>query len=376
MPRWYVPGFGPSAVQEARHRFAGSLQSALTLDEVKSAFLRGAGDVIPSGGFGLYRLCTESGAVLDVRAEVTAPDFLDEYEAYGRSDDPVLDFVLEQRRPIDSSRVVAPSRWEDSGARSALGTGGYAHSLEAPILVSGLLFGTINFARDGDAPEFGDDDLVSARLVGEQLGLATERALRFEITGQRTTMLESVLDRIPQAVVVTDLDARMLFRNRAARNEASISAAFVDQTAQGNPVGESIAEAMDEFRLQGKRTHTRSVRERGSDRQVIVKSYRLGDQQNAAMTLVFTCAEQQQASRLPAWDVLSRREQEIAELVSQGLTTKQIAERAFISENTVKQHLKRMFAKTDVRNRAELMQRVWASHAPSGAATPPSGNVV
>jgi DNA-binding CsgD family transcriptional regulator/PAS domain-containing protein len=359
-----VTGFGPTAVQEARHRFAGSLQSALTLQEVENAFLHGAEEVIPSGGLGLYRLCTESGRVLDVRAEVAAPDFLDEYEAYGRADDPVLDFVIKQHRPIDSSRVVNGDRWECSGARSALGTVGYAHSLEAPVLVSGLLFGTINFARAETQPAFDDVDLVSARLVAEQLGLATERALRFETTGQRATVLETVLDRIPQAVVVTDLDARLLFRNRAARNEPSISAAFTTQTAQGNPVGDTIAEAMEEFRLNGKRAHTCSVRERGSDRQVIVKSYRLSDQQNAAMTLVFTCAEEQQANRLPAWGVLSRREQEIAELVSQGLTTKQIADRAFISENTVKQHLKRVFAKTDVRNRAELVQLIWTAGKP------------
>ena len=60
-------------------------------------------------------------------------------------------------------------------------------------------------------------------------------------------------------------------------------------------------------------------------------------------------------------------QQEIAELVSAGLTTKEIASRAFVSENTVKQHLKRIFAKTDVRNRAELMQRVWAAAAQAPA---------
>ena len=355
-------GLAPAAVQEARHRFAGSLQSALTLDEVEHAFVRGAEDVIPSGGLGLYRLSAESGAVLEIRAEVRAPRMLEEYESYGRADDPVLDFVVQHRRPIDSSRVTATDRWESSGARCALGTGGYAHSLEAPVLVSGLLFGTINFAREGSEPAFDDDDLVSARLVSEQLGLAAERALRFETTGSRASMLEGVLDRVPQALVVTDLEARVLFRNRAARNETALAAALRTHADQAHPVGESIAEAMEEFRLHGKRTHTRSVR--AADRQLIVRSYRLSDQNDAAVTMIFNCAEPDGPRKLPAWDVLSRREQEIAELVSQGLTTKQIADRAFISENTVKQHLKRVFAKTDVRNRAELVQLIWASGRP------------
>ncbi|WNM35728.1 LuxR C-terminal-related transcriptional regulator [Streptomyces sp. Li-HN-5-11] len=325
-------------------------------------------DVIPAGAVGLYRLEGGSGAVIDVRAKV-GTDFLDDYEDYGRDDDPVLDFVVAHRRPIDSSRVTAAQRWESCGAASALGVGGYSHSMEAPVTVSGALFGTVNFARTPDQPPFSGVDLVSARLTAEQLGLAAERALRFERTGRRTTMLEHVLDRIPQAVVVTDLEAQVLFRNRAAGNDPDLGTHGAQDQRLG-VVSETIAEAMEEFRVQGKRVHTRSVRAEGSGRRVVIKSYRLSDQHNAAVTLLFDCSDEQNG-RLPLWDVLSPREQNIAELVSQGLSTKQIAERAFISENTVKQHLKRVFAKTDVRNRAELVQLIWAagSHNPSRGTT-------
>jgi DNA-binding CsgD family transcriptional regulator len=126
-------------------------------------------------------------------------------------------------------------------------------------------------------------------------------------------------------------------------------------------VGETIMEALEEFRRNGKRVHTRSLRDPGTGNHQILKTYRLSDAQSAAVTLIFDCGAPQGAQQLPAWDVLSRREQEIAQLVSEGLTTKQIADRAFISENTVKQHLKRVFAKTDVRNRAELVQLIWSS---------------
>ncbi|HEY9521781.1 MAG TPA: LuxR C-terminal-related transcriptional regulator [Thermopolyspora sp.] len=347
----------PTSTTEGRHRFAGMLQRALTLEEVSDAYMRVATSVIPASGLGLYRLSPDARQVLRVHADVSG-DFLDEYEDYGRADDPVLDFVVEQRRPIDSTRVVSPSRWASSGARSAIGVGGYFHSMEAPILVSGVLYGTMNFSRTQDEPAFSEADLVSARLAGEQLGLATERALRFEATGQRTNLLEHTLDRVPQAVVVTDLDAQILFRNRAARD--------LDAQGGSDPIICSIAEAMAEFRSSTKRVRTHSVRDTKSDRRAIVKSFRLPDRHDAAVTLVFNCADEK-ASRLPAWDVLSRREQEIAALVAQGLTTKQIAERAFVSENTVKQHLKRVFAKTDVHNRAELVQLIWSADSGGGA---------
>lgn len=351
-----------SSSNTARHQFAGALQSALTLEEVSNAFMTAVRTVLPAHSVGMYRLDSESGEVVDVRSDAQVA-FLEDYEDYGRPDDPVLDFVLRQRRPIDSSRAVPEHDWEASGARSALGSAGLHHSLEAPLVASGILLGTVNFARPGTQPCFSDDDLVSARVVSEQLGLATERALRFEMTSHRASTMESALDRLPHAVIVTDLDAQVLFRNRAARNDPDLLRPGVPGARRGTSVEESIAEAMEEFRVHGKRVHVQSIREPKTQSHRIVKSYRLGDAHGAAVTLVFECSASQDARKLPAWEVLSKREQEIAQLISEGLTTKQIADRAFISENTVKQHLKRVFAKTDVRNRAELVQMIWASGA-------------
>jgi DNA-binding NarL/FixJ family response regulator len=55
-----------------------------------------------------------------------------------------------------------------------------------------------------------------------------------------------------------------------------------------------------------------------------------------------------------ALEALSRREREIAELVAEGRTNKQIAATLFISENTVESHLRRVFSKLGVSKRAAL----------------------
>jgi DNA-binding NarL/FixJ family response regulator len=51
-------------------------------------------------------------------------------------------------------------------------------------------------------------------------------------------------------------------------------------------------------------------------------------------------------------DVLTDREREVLDTLAQGLTNQQIAERLFISTNTVKRHLKSVFEKLGVGNRA------------------------
>jgi len=51
---------------------------------------------------------------------------------------------------------------------------------------------------------------------------------------------------------------------------------------------------------------------------------------------------------------LSTRELEITELVAQGLTNREVAERLFLSHNTVKVHLRNIFTKTGVASRTEL----------------------
>lgn len=54
---------------------------------------------------------------------------------------------------------------------------------------------------------------------------------------------------------------------------------------------------------------------------------------------------------------LTPRELEILELIAQGLSNREIAERVFVSENTVKTHSSRVFDKLSVRRRTQAVQR-------------------
>ena len=50
---------------------------------------------------------------------------------------------------------------------------------------------------------------------------------------------------------------------------------------------------------------------------------------------------------------LSNRETEVAELVTQGLSNKEVANRLFVTEKTVKFHLTNIYKKMNVKSRAQ-----------------------
>jgi DNA-binding NarL/FixJ family response regulator len=68
----------------------------------------------------------------------------------------------------------------------------------------------------------------------------------------------------------------------------------------------------------------------------------------------------EQAAAESPLDLLTGREREVFDLLARGLTNKQIAERLVISPNTVKRHLKAIFAKLEVNTRAAAVAKVVA----------------
>ena len=54
---------------------------------------------------------------------------------------------------------------------------------------------------------------------------------------------------------------------------------------------------------------------------------------------------------------LTKRELEILGLIAEGLSNREISEKLFVSENTVKTHSSRLFEKLDAKRRTQAVQR-------------------
>jgi DNA-binding NarL/FixJ family response regulator len=71
-----------------------------------------------------------------------------------------------------------------------------------------------------------------------------------------------------------------------------------------------------------------------------------------------------QQSQLPHENIaaLTRRENEILELLSKGLLYKEIAEQLFISTHTVRQHIHKIYEKLHVQNRTEAINKAFGKN--------------
>jgi DNA-binding CsgD family transcriptional regulator len=120
--------------------------------------------------WGIYLLGDDNYAEsVDVRG--VSDDFVDRYQKFGKSVDPVLDYVMKYHAPAHEELVLPPGGWKQSKLyqrccsqynHEHIMTGALAKPLLWRIVGNGQLIGTVNFARVGDnVPAFDWHDLGS-----------------------------------------------------------------------------------------------------------------------------------------------------------------------------------------------------------------------
>jgi DNA-binding CsgD family transcriptional regulator/PAS domain-containing protein len=350
-------------MERAAEQLLDALNASTTLDQVQDAFVTSVDGLIDVPAHAIYYLDPVSLAPLRVRTKGASDSFLTSYEDAGRAIDPVLERVALERHTVHSRALLDDHSWRGHPFYPVVAQGGFDSTMQAPIVVEGDLIGTLDFARRHRDGSFRAGDARLFDVVARRVSDAVARALRFEELARQSTLVERALDALGVAVVATSLDSTLLFTNRAATNLLG----GPGRAPRALPAALAEAIAADSQRLvAGRRSTTSAVASpvaraplRSLQRplgggvpvgDVTVRSM-LARECGAVISLLYDRPQ-------PLWHripVLSNREQEIVELVARGLSTGQIAEVASITQNTVKQHLKRIFGKLGVHSRTELV---------------------
>lgn len=217
------------------------LATARSEEQLRYKFMDWIGEYFEVQRWGIY-LSDEQNNLLSCDIHGVSDAFVERYQKFGKSVDPVMQYVIKYHAPAHEELVLPKGQWKQSKLYlSCCSQYNHEHIMTGAIVGNGELIGTVHFARITDTPAFNTQDLL-------QLG------------------------------------------------------------AVCNHFSACLASLRSESFLLNKNSN-----------------------------------------------LLTKREFQIANLVAQGLTNREIGKQLWISENTVKKALKRMFVKLDVSSRIEMI---------------------
>ena len=179
---------------------------------------------------------------------------------------------------------------------------------------------------------------------------------RLDSDGRVDSALEGAIRRREIAAIVVDSDNGVALANAPGIEQLKLLAPQ-GMVRQGLPLPEDVARLADGLRDDLKRTGSTESSQLTLASGFCLRASLLGGQTKPYLLMLF-----EPASRLDERN-LSRRELEVATLVLNGLSNREIASKLSLAPNTVEGHLKRIFTKMQVHTRAGLVAKMlgWPS---------------
>jgi DNA-binding CsgD family transcriptional regulator/GAF domain-containing protein len=231
------------------------------------------------------------------------------------------------------------------------------------------LLGVASFFRPQNRPIFSEEDRVNARRVAPYLSAALEKALALEDVAQKDIAMKSILSEIPhKGVMLMDQHLEPVYVSESARNILSL----LSQQSDGRKTAGFVIPAQIYLRLERCRKALLTKTRPDSEEQRFNLLTRDKAHSISADLRLVNIVQQRPffvlmlESQAPALHLiqrlretgLSKRETDVVLLVCEGLSNSQIAEKLFISEYTVVNHLRNIYAKKHVSNRTSLAHYV------------------
>lgn len=252
---------------------------------------------------------------------------------------------------------------------------GFADTISAVLHVTQKRIVTANFFRTAPSDRRDDESITMLRTLVPHLRRATKLTDLLDKYRVRTRAAGVVLDRLANAVVIVDADARILDANALARRmleaQRPIKAEGGRISAQGSEAGRLLAKAICAAGRNAAGRQTTDVAAvsvvAGGDVQLI-HVLALGSEgaepsslRNEAAAIVITSSARQATpdiGPLASALGLTPAQSNVLAVVAEGHGAAVAADRLGISVATARTHMKRIFAKLGVKSHAELVALV------------------
>jgi DNA-binding CsgD family transcriptional regulator len=240
--------------------------------------------------------------------------------------------------------------------------GGFADELRVVLAGSTGTWGELTVFREANRPYFSPDEV---RFVSSLAGLIADGLRRGLLLGGAQAGDDGV------GLLVLDAEDGVCMSNPAADH-------WLDELGAGDRAGARLPLVIPAVARQARAlcgpatsaapatTEVRPARARArtqSGQWLIVRGSLLGDGPQAPVAVMLEAARPAEMAPLMVHAYgFTDSERRVTELVAQGLSTKQIAGRLYVSSYTVQDHLKSIFAKSGTGSRGELIARLFVDH--------------
>jgi DNA-binding CsgD family transcriptional regulator len=238
--------------------------------------------------------------------------------------------------------------------------GGDQELLAALRLPSGSVWGAVGLYREPGARPFTAPELGFVRRVSVDLARGARRSLLY---GHATDPDEDADPMVPGLVV---LDQQGQVVSMTSGTERWLEQLRLDGEDPARPPTSVRAVAARALRPEGRTADgdpaTARVRAASGGWLTLDGARLEGPEGTCAAVIVAPAHPSRIASLLVASYDLTEREEQVARHVLRGAPTTEIARDLGVSAYTVQEHLKRIFAKTGVRTRRDLVASVFLAH--------------
>jgi DNA-binding CsgD family transcriptional regulator len=333
-------------------RFAERLAKCSSLDEFEDVYLRGAAALLglPMQGIYLYEPATL--APQRVKGLNVSDAFLERYDRFARPLDPMLRHVMDTGEATSNVALMSMEEWLQSPLYA-----GYSwihqmrYTMEAPVLVDDRVAGMLCCSAAESTPAEWEERLAAFSFLGRIVGITVQGVRAHEQFDQQYRRVLDALDLAGSALLITDVTGADPRMNRAARE---LLDGLVDR--------ERLLYALAASTTPGDRFAHRVPAQTHAGEHVTVRASSRRSEVDPQTLVTILELELEGVAPRPSssmLQLLTPREREVADLVAEGLTDGEIAERLCISRHTVNQHVKRTYQKLDVHNRVGLARVVF-----------------
>jgi DNA-binding CsgD family transcriptional regulator len=231
------------------------------------------------------------------------------------------------------------------------------YELVLPLVANNRLIGGIGVFKQKDEDNFTDRDIVILNRLNQFIASDLWSFLEYSSILKDCQTYNSCFDETPTGIIILDKNFSIKNCNKAAE-------AFADKIQ--TPVQQFIYEIISKLSHEFDKPQL--------DIKFLYKFYRINIIRNLTQTIcsgdsvyVIFISEKNEGKHAgtdnfqQSYDLTSR-EYEILELVKNGLSNEEIAEKLYISIHTVKSHMENIFKKLQVKNRTAALYKICNPH--------------